>query len=98
MSLKDLTQQLGETLPTSDSLLKAIGLQQQRPVTEGSAAMLGVMGLGILVGVGVALLLAPLTGRELREKLGQRIDDATTALTKRLGRSSDPASQAQSHE
>jgi hypothetical protein len=98
MSLKDLTQQLGETLPTSDSLLKAIGLQQQRPVTEGSAAMLGVLGLGILVGVGVTLLLAPLTGRELRENLGQRIDDATTALTKRFGRSSDPTSQAQSHE
>ena len=41
--------------------------------------MLGVMGLGILVGVGVTLLFAPLAGRELRENLGQRIDDATTA-------------------
>jgi hypothetical protein len=98
MSLKDLTQQLGETLPTSDSLLKAIGLQQQRPVTEGSAAMLGVMGLGILVGVGVTLLFAPRAGRELRENLGQRIDDATTAVKKRFGRSSDPTSQAQPHE
>jgi hypothetical protein len=98
MSLKDLKQQLGETLPTSDSLLKAIGLQHQRTVAEVSSAMLGVFGLGMLVGVGVALLFAPLAGRELRENLGQRIDDATTAAKKRFGRSSDYTSQAQSHE
>ncbi len=98
MSLKELTQKLAATLPTSDSLLKAIGLQEQRPVTEGSAAMLGVLGLGILVGVGMALLFAPRAGRELRENLGQRIDDATTALTRRFGRPGDHTSRAQSHE
>lgn len=98
MSLKNLTQQLGETLPTSDSLLKAIGLQHQRTVAEVSSAMLGVFGLGMLTGVGVALLFAPRAGRELRENLGQRIDDATTGVRKRFGRSSEDTAQVNLHE
>ena len=98
MSLKDLTQQLGETLPTSDSLLKAIGLQQQRTVTEVSAAMLGVFCTWHSGRCRCGAALRTPGGSRDSRNLGQRIDDATTAVKKRFDRSSDYASQAQSHE
>jgi hypothetical protein len=85
MTLKELSQQLGDTWPNSTEVLRAIGLQRQPTVADGLAAMLGMFGLGILVGGGVALLFAPRPGRALREDLGTRIDGATAAVSERFG-------------
>lgn len=43
---------------------------------EGSSAVFVSFLLGVLTGAGVALLLAPRPGREVREALGEKLKDA----------------------
>jgi hypothetical protein len=61
MSLRDLS---------TDDLLHSIGLQTRRTTTDYLMPALGIFGVGILVGAGVGLLLAPKPGSELRHQLG----------------------------
>ncbi len=56
-----------------DDLLGLLGLQTKRSVASQLLGSLGTFGIGLLVGAGVALLLAPKAGRELREELRARI-------------------------
>lgn len=66
---------VAKSLPSTDELLRAIGLQRARGGTE----MLGgvaVFGAGILVGAGLALLFAPSSGAEMREQIGAKVGDA----------------------
>jgi hypothetical protein len=53
-----------------DDLLGMLGLETQRAPIEQWA---GAFAAGLLVGVGVALLLAPRTGRQLRADLKSQI-------------------------
>jgi hypothetical protein len=56
-----------------DDLLGMLGLST-RPSTAGQLVeTLATFGVGLLVGAGVALLLAPKPGRELRQELRTRI-------------------------
>jgi gas vesicle protein len=52
-----------------DDFLGMIGLQTKRSFTGELLGGLGTFGIGLLVGAGVALLLAPKPGRELRQDL-----------------------------
>jgi len=62
--LKDLSK---------EDVLSALGLASKPSATERILGTLGLFGAGILVGAGAALLLAPKSGADLREDLGQRI-------------------------
>lgn len=63
-NLKDLNR---------DDLLGALGLST-RPTTTGQLVeTLATFGIGLLVGAGVALLLARKPGRELRQEIRTRI-------------------------
>lgn len=68
MTIHDLVS----LLPSPDRTLRSVGLVRTSQ-TSLVAQSLGTFGLGILVGAGVALLLAPMTGRELREKVQERL-------------------------
>ena len=63
---KDLTR----NLPSADDVIRALGLQT-RSKSEVMPSM-ALFGAGLLVGAGLALLLAPTSGRELREEIGER--------------------------
>ena len=56
-----------------DDLLGLIGLQTKRSFTNELLGSLGTFGIGLLVGAGVALLLAPKPGRELRHDLRAKL-------------------------
>ncbi|MGD0835470.1 MAG: YtxH domain-containing protein [Polyangia bacterium] len=56
-----------------DDLLGLLGLQTKRTFTTEILGTLGTFGIGLLVGAGVALLLAPKPGRELRDDLRAKI-------------------------
>ncbi len=56
-----------------DDLLDAIGLETKRHATDYIVPALAVFGLGVLVGAGVGLLLAPKPGAELRGDLRARL-------------------------
>lgn len=55
----------------SDDLFGLVGLERRR---SHVLQTLGLLGLGAAVGAGVALLIAPSTGRETRAKLGKEIE------------------------
>jgi hypothetical protein len=56
-----------------DDVLGLLGLSPARSTSGHLAEALGIFGVGLLVGAGVALLLAPKPGQELRDELRARI-------------------------
>jgi len=95
LSLKDLSQQLGTHLPERDDMLGWMGLQQ-RNTNDTVFTLLGAFALGTVVGGALALLFAPKPGHELRQDLGERLDDATQRIKGQLTPSKSP--QASSEE
>ena len=66
-----------------NQLLNLIGLETRRESTEWVVPTLGAFTAGLLLGAGVALLLAPKTGTELREDLAGRFQAGATDLQSR---------------
>jgi hypothetical protein len=66
MNLKDLRNM------DKDDILDMLGLETKSSTGAWLAGSLGTFGVGILVGAGIALLLAPKPGRELREDIRGR--------------------------
>jgi hypothetical protein len=62
----------------SDDVFSLVGLERRR---SHLLSNLGLLGLGAMVGAGTALLLAPSTGRETREKLGRELGKLGEAAT-----------------
>jgi len=75
-----------------DDILEMVGLQTKTSTTAWLAGTLGTFGVGLLVGAGLGLLLAPKAGRELREDLRDRLrrvpSDADDAIAAMSGRES----------
>jgi gas vesicle protein len=71
MDLTDLTNL------TKDDVLAVAGLASRRSTTERILAGAGYFAAGLIVGVGAALLLAPKSGKGLREDLGEGLRRAT---------------------
>lgn len=58
---------------SKDDILSALGLASKPSTAERLVGTLSIFGVGLLVGAGVALLLAPKSGQALREDLGDRL-------------------------
>ena len=56
-----------------DELLGLLGLERKSSPGAGLAGALGTFGVGLLVGAGIALILAPKPGHELRQELRDRL-------------------------
>jgi hypothetical protein len=56
-----------------DDLLHMIGLERRREATDWLLPTLGAFSVGMLVGAGIGLLLAPKPGAELRSDLRNRL-------------------------
>jgi len=67
MKIRDLTDM------DKDDILGALGLQTRTTTTGWLFGTLGLFGLGMVVGAGVALMLAPKPGSELRRDLEGRL-------------------------
>ncbi|HLL53086.1 MAG TPA: YtxH domain-containing protein [Myxococcaceae bacterium] len=76
IDLKDLNKKLKNL--DKDDLLELVGLQTRQ---DSITPVLTAFGVGLLVGAGVGLLLAPKSGREMREDLRGRINGATDQIT-----------------
>jgi hypothetical protein len=68
----------------SQGLLEAVGLATRQTVTARLLNFAGAFAAGALVGGIAALLLAPKSGRGLREDLGERIRSVPDALRKAI--------------
>ena len=76
-----------------DDILEMMGLQTKSSTGAWLAGTLGTFGIGLLVGAGIALLLAPKPGRELREDIRQRLrrgpdEEVSEAMSSLPGRES----------
>jgi hypothetical protein len=84
MNLKDIRNL------DKDDVLAMLGLETKSSTGTWMAGTLGTFGVGLLVGAGIALLLAPKPGRELREDLRERLrrapDDLNEAMSSVTGR------------
>jgi hypothetical protein len=74
MNLKDLA-----TLD-KDDLLGTLGLEKKDSFAATLAGTLGTLSVGMLIGVGIGLMLAPKAGRGLREDIRERLRGAPEAL------------------
>ena len=81
MKLKDLSK-LKDI--DRDDILDMLGLETKSSMGGWVAGTLATFGVGMLVGAGVALMLTPKSGRELREDLRDRLrrmpDDVNSAV------------------
>jgi len=84
MNLKDL-----RNLDKED-ILEMMGLQSKSSTAAVVGGTLGIFAVGLLVGAGLGMLLAPKAGRELRDDLRDRFrrvpsdaDDAVAAMSGR---------------
>ncbi len=57
---------------SKDDVLSALGLTSKPSTSDRLLETLTVFGVGLLVGAGAALLLAPKSGQALRADLGER--------------------------
>jgi gas vesicle protein len=73
-----------------EDILEMLGLESKQSTAGWLAGTLGTFGVGLLVGAGIALMLAPKPGRELREDLRERLrrapDDVNEAVSSMSGR------------
>jgi len=67
-----------------DDLLQLIGLQTRRTASDWVLPLAGLFGVGLLVGAGVGLLLAPTTGKQLRHDLREQFQSGAKELAKAL--------------
>ena len=74
-STDKLRKQLFDALPSRGELQDQLldSLPSGRRDSSDTVAMVAMLGIGMLVGAGIALLLAPRTGAELRADLGRRL-------------------------
>ena len=76
-----------------DDILEMMGLQTKSSTGAMLAGTLATFGIGLLVGAGVGMLLAPKAGRELRDDLRDRLrripEDANDAVAAMGGRESN---------
>lgn len=80
-----------------DDILEMVGLQSKTSTGAMLAGVLGTFGVGLLVGAGLGLLLAPKPGRELRDDLRDKFrripSDAADTMAAMSGRESPGTSK-----
>lgn len=64
-----------------DDLLDLVGLETRRTTTDALIPALTAFSIGVLVGVGVGLLVAPKPGNELRTDLKNRLGGGNDTLS-----------------
>jgi hypothetical protein len=67
----------------SDSALSALGLERQRSSVDFLMPALGLFGLGLVVGAGLGLMLAPKRGVELRGDVRRGLNQVGQRLRRR---------------
>ncbi|MDZ4684421.1 MAG: hypothetical protein SH850_04975 [Planctomycetaceae bacterium] len=62
-------------LPSRDDLAAGIGMQARSTPTADIFSTLGIFTSGVILGAGLALLLAPKPGREIRHDIAEKVGE-----------------------
>src|SRR5271157_739332 len=79
----------------ADDLLGLVGLQRRRSTIQLILPAIGLVSLGAAVGAGAALLIAPSSGADLRQRLSERMDKLTDRINEMQNH--QPTSPAATH-
>jgi len=63
-----------------DDVLDLVGLARRRSLIEAVLPAMGFVVLGAAIGAGVGLMLAPSSGRRLRQEVGDRLDQVKSRV------------------
>lgn len=80
MKIEDILQ----ALPSKEDLASAIGLETRSSPTVDALTAFGIFGVGMALGAGLALLLAPKAARELRHDIEEKIGELSDHLRAQL--------------
>ena len=69
---------------SKDDVLALLGLQTRSSAAGAVFGSIGLIGIGMLIGAGAALMMAPKSGRELREDLTVRLNGTTRRVADRV--------------
>ncbi|MDC0715158.1 YtxH domain-containing protein [Stigmatella sp. ncwal1] len=72
-----------------DDLLNLIGLETRKDTADYLLPALGAFTVGVLLGVGVGVLLAPKPGQELRTDLRNRFQSGQDAISGAVNRATE---------
>lgn len=64
----------------SDDILAALGLERRRNALDYVLPAVGYFAVGLAVGAGVTLLIAPKSGRQMRRELGEKVRNVGSQL------------------
>ncbi len=82
-------------LPSKEEIVNALGVQTRNNTGGDLLTALGIFGTGLLIGAGIAFLLAPTTGQQLRHDLAEKIGEVGHKLASSeegaVGRPADAA-------
>lgn len=73
-------EEILQALPSKEDLAKAVGLEARSSGTGEVLAALGIFGTGVVLGAGLALLLAPKSGRETRHDIAEKVGEMSEQL------------------
>ena len=77
-----------------NDFLHLLGLEARRAPLDYLGPALAVFGVGVVIGAGVGLLLAPRPGRELREDIARGLQSVPDAVGRLPSRASELARRA----
>jgi hypothetical protein len=69
---------------SKDDVLAVLGLQTRSSALGTVFGSIGLIGLGMIIGASAALMMAPKSGRELREDLSTRLNGTTRRVAERV--------------
>jgi hypothetical protein len=80
MKIEDILQ----ALPSKEDVASAIGLEARGSPSVDVLTAFGIFGVGMALGAGLALLLAPKAGREIRHDIEEKIGELGEHLRAQL--------------
>lgn len=90
MNIDDILQ----AFQSRENLATAIGLRPPASTSGDLLTALGLFGTGMLLGAGLALLFAPMTGHEIRDGIAEKVGELGEHLRARSPQTAAPANGA----
>jgi len=80
-------------LPSKEDLAAAIGLRPRASTTGDILTAFGLFGTGMILGAGLALLFAPMTGHEIRDGIAGKVGEIGDHLRPQTQEAARPAGE-----